>query len=100
MAEQVKNLLFSPQRIRAGDYENGAFDPASGFVFADEGQSIYSEDHSRLDELELIAAAKDDIRNLKPESEETKAELAKKVLSSGSLPTRLKEIFKYVYCFY
>ncbi len=95
----VVGSLFRPQQVRAGTYENGAFDPASGFVFSDESQSILSDDISRMDELALIAAAREELkmRRGKTVKQERKEELAKEVLSTDAMRSRLVEVFKYVF---
>eukprot|EP00889_Picochlorum_renovo_P001436 jgi/Picre1/28466/NNA_003870.t1 len=88
--------LFRPQQVRAGTYENGAFDPASGFVFPDDSQSMLSDELSRTDELELIAAAREELkmRRGKTVKQERKQELAKEVLSTDAVRSRLVEVFK------
>lgn len=90
--------LFRPQQVRAGTYENGAFDPASGFVFPDESQSVLSDELSRTDELALIAAAREELRlrRGKTVKQERKQELAKEVLSTDAVRSRLVEVFRYV----
>lgn len=88
--------LFARQNIRAGDYENGAFDPASGFQFPDEGQSIYSDEYGQLDELELIKVAREELRQgAKSFKREEKEEMAKDMLGYEH-HERLREVLRYV----
>ncbi|KAI8105725.1 hypothetical protein M9434_000307 [Picochlorum sp. BPE23] len=88
--------LFRPQQVRAGTYENGAFDPASGFVFPDDSQSMLSDELSRTDELALIAAAREELRMRRGKTvkQERKQELAEEVLSTDAVRSRLVEVFK------
>ena len=77
---------------------NGAFDPASGFLFPDENQSVLSDELSRMDEVNLIAAAREEVRMQRGKTvkQERKEELAKEVLSRDALRSRLAEVFKCV----
>jgi len=89
--------LFARQNIRAGDYENGAFDPASGFQFPDEGQSIYSDEFYRIDELELIKVAREELRRgAKSVKKQEKEALAKDMLGYHH-HERLREVLRCVF---
>ena len=88
--------LFARQNLRAGDYENGAFDPASGFQFPDEGQSIYSDEYCNMDELDLIKVAREEIRHgAKSFKRKEKEELAKDMLGYEH-HGRLREVLRCV----
>lgn len=88
--------IFARQTIRVGDYENGAFDPASGFQFPDEGQSIYSDDYCNMDELELIKVAREELRRgAKSFKTKEKEELAKDMLGYHH-HERLREVLRWV----
>jgi hypothetical protein len=89
--------IFAPQNLRAGDYENGAFDPASGFQFRDEGQSIYSDEYCNMDELELIKVAREELRHgNKSFKKKEKEELAKDIMGYEH-HGRLREVMRYVF---
>jgi ABC-type multidrug transport system ATPase subunit/ABC-type multidrug transport system permease subunit len=89
-------MLFAPQVTRYSEYENGAFDPASGFLYPDDGASFsVVTDSTLLDEIELIAAAREDLkRHSRSFKAKDKAGFARDVLAGEDLHDRLADVFR------
>jgi len=79
--------------------QQGGFDPAAAFVRgheAAETQSLFSDDQSHLDELELIEAAREQLKHPPKAGKEEQKEIAKKMLETGEFQARIAEVIKCV----
>lgn len=83
-----------------GTTQQGGFDPAAAFVRggndAPDTLSLFSDDLSQLDELELIKAAREQLKHPPKAGKEEQKEIAKKMLETGEFQARIAEVVKCV----